>query len=71
MEHWVSEAVDVPTGPAGRRARWHKNLSKFDLKVRYVPGKSQVVADALTRFAYPASKAMQDCRWHESKQDSE
>jgi len=45
-------------------------LSKFDIEVRYVPGKTQVVADAMYRWAYPASKAMQDCSWHGSEHDS-
>ena len=52
--------MDTPSGPAGRGARWHETLSKFDLTVQYFPGKDNVVADALSRFAYPASKAFQD-----------
>jgi hypothetical protein len=23
LEHWVTENVDTPSGPTGRRARWH------------------------------------------------
>ena len=69
LEHWVTEHVDTPSGPAGRRARWHETMSKFDLKVEYVPGKDNVVADALSRWAYPASAALQDCSWHGSAQD--
>ena len=65
----MSEHVDTPSGPAGRRARWHETLSKFDLEVKYVPGKSNVVADAMSRYAYPASKALQDCSWHGSLED--
>ena len=66
MESWVSEFVDTPSGPAGRRARWHETLSKFDIEVQYIPGKSNIVADAMSRYAYPASKALQDCSWHGS-----
>ena len=71
LEDWVTEHVDTPSGPAGRRARWHEVLSKFDLKVEYVKGKDNVVADALSRWAYPASKAMQDCSIHGSVQDAQ
>ena len=69
LESWVTEHVDTPSGPAGRRGRWHETLSKFDLQVQYVPGKDNLVADALSRWAYPASKALQDCSWHGSAQD--
>ena len=64
LENWVTEKMDTPSGPAGRRARWHETLSKFDLTVQYVPGPENVVADALSRFAYPASKAFQDSSFH-------
>ena len=52
LEDWVREKMDTPSGPAGRRARWHETLSKFDLTVQYMPGKDNVVADAMSRFAY-------------------
>ena len=70
LEAWVNEFVDTPSGPAGRRARWHETLSKFDLQVKYVPGKTHIVADAMSRYAYPASKAFQDCSWHGSLDDA-
>ena len=60
LEDWVNERIDTPSGPAARRARWHETLSKFDLAVKYVPGKDNVVADAMSRFAYLACKAFQD-----------
>ena len=44
-------------------------MSKFNLKVEYVPGKDNVVADAMSRWAYPASAALHDCSWHGSAQD--
>ena len=56
--------MDTPSGPGGRRARWHELLSKFDLTVEYIPGPHNVVADALSRFAYPASKTFQDTSFH-------
>ena len=58
--------MDTPSGPAGRRARWDEILSKFDLTVQYVPDKDNVVADAMSRFAYPACKTFQDESRHGS-----
>jgi hypothetical protein len=66
LEEWVTEKMDTPSGPAGRRARWHETLSKFDLVVEYLPGPENVVADALSRFAYPACRAFQDTSFHGS-----
>ena len=68
LEDWVKEKMDTPSGPAGRRARWHETLSKFDLTVQYLPGKDNVVADALSRYAYPACKAFQDASFHGSEE---
>ena len=64
LENWVTEHVDTPSGPAGRRARWHEMLSKFDIKVVYNPGKDNLVADALSRWAYPASQGLADVSKH-------
>ena len=58
LQLWHNEHVDIPSGSASRRARWHETLAKFDLTVAYVPGKDNTVADCLSRWAYPASKGM-------------
>ena len=71
LESWATEYVDTPSGPAGRRGRWHETLSKFKVEVTYIPGKENVAADAMSRYAYPAGSALQDCSWHGSAQDSE
>ena len=71
LEDWVTEKMDTPSGPAGRRARWHETLSKFDLEIKYIPGPENLVADALSRFAYPASKAFQDSSFHGSAEAQE
>ena len=39
-------------------------LSKFDIKVVSNPGKNNLVADALSRWAYPASKGLADVSKH-------
>jgi hypothetical protein len=71
LEAWARETLDTPSGPIGRRARWHQILSKFDLTVGYVPGKDNSIADILSRWAYPASQAFRDISKHGSKADDE
>jgi hypothetical protein len=66
LENWVSENIDTPSGPRGRRARWHETLSQFNLEVQYIPGKDNTVADAMSRFAYPASSSREDVSFHGS-----
>ena len=46
-------------------------MSKFDVQVAYVPGKDNVVPDALSRWAYPASRAFADSSIHGSDKDDE
>ena len=71
LEDWVTEHVDTPSGPRGRRARWHETLSQFDLQVVYVPGPTNVVADAMSRYAYPATSAREDVSFHGSAEARE
>ena len=66
LEHWVTENVDTPSGPTGPRARWHETLSQFNLTVEYYPGKENLIADAMSRFAYPASSSREDVCFHGS-----
>jgi len=66
LEHWTTEHVDTPSGPRGRRARWHEILSKFDLEIKYIPGPENYVADAMSRWAYPASSSREDISIHGS-----
>ena len=66
LEDWVTEHVDTPSGPRGRRARWHETLSQFNLEVQYLPGKDNIIADVMSRFAYPASSAREDVSFHGS-----
>ena len=64
LRNWHTECVDTPSGPAARVARWHETFSKFDLSVVYVPGKDNKIADVLSRWVYPASRALQDVSVH-------
>ena len=66
LEEWVTEHVDTPLGPRGRRARWHETLSQFDLEIKYIPGPENIIPDALSRWAYPASSAREDVSFHGS-----
>jgi hypothetical protein len=63
---WVTEHVDTPSGPRGRRARWHETFSQFDVTINYVPGPENTVADGMSRFAYPANSARDDVSIHGS-----
>ena len=69
LESWRTEHVDTPGGPAGRRGLWHETLSRFDLHVTYIPGRYNTVADALSCWAYPASEADSEVRFHGTSTD--
>ena len=69
LKYWATEHIDTVSGQAGRRARWHVFLSVFDLHVSYLLGKRNTVADALSRWAYPASEGLQSTNIHGTEQD--
>ena len=69
LEKWAQEALDTPSGPLGRRARWHEYFSRFRLLVGYTPGKCNVAADALSRWAYPASQGAREVCKHGARED--
>ena len=71
LKEWHTEEIDTPSGPAGRRLRWHEVLSEFNLALYHVPGKDNTVADALSRWAYPASQGYRDASKHGSLTDKE
>ena len=69
LEYWATEHIDSASGLASRRGRWHEFLSLFDLHVSYLPGKHRTVADALSRWAYPASEGLQSTHIHGTEHD--
>ena len=70
LESWYKEDLSTISGPLGRRGRWHEFLSSFEIEVIYLPGPENVVADALSRWPYPAGLD-QDCTFHGSLKDEE
>ena len=69
LESWHKEYI-AGMGPTGRRARWHSKLNKFRIEVVHIPGSSNIVSDALSRWAYPASTGYEDTSWHGTEQDT-
>ena len=63
--------MDTPSGMTGRRARWHEKLSRFQLTVVYIAGTDNEVADAMSRWAYPASQGYGDISIHGNEEDDE
>jgi transposase InsO family protein len=61
LKYWYGENLATMIAGASRRARWHQFFSLFNLEVVYVPGATQTVADALSRWVYPP--AMEDACW--------
>ena len=70
LENWATEILDAPGGPSGRRARWHLLLSRFKMEIRYIKGASNGVADAMSRWAYPAGCG-DDQFFHGTEKDDE
>ena len=57
-------------GPWGRRGRWHKFLSRYNIVVVYKPGVEKDSADGMSRWAWPAGLAY-DTNFHGSDADLE
>ena len=72
LKYWHSEHVATPSGPSGRRARWHDVLSRFNITIEYVSGKTNSAADALSRrWEYPADNSQNDVTIHGTAEDAE
>ena len=65
MESWYKEDLCTLSGPLGLRGRWHEFLSLYHIEVVYEPRKDNIVADGLSRWAYPAD----DTNFHGSDAD--
>lgn len=70
LENWTTEVLEGLGGPTGRRARWHLLLSHFKLEIRYVKGENNPLADAMSRWAYPAGDGEDNC-FHGTPQEEE
>ena len=70
LESWYKEDLCTMAGPLGRWGRWHEFLSRYNIVVVYKPGEDNVVADGLSRWAYPAGEA-DDTNFHGSDADFE
>jgi hypothetical protein len=66
LESWVKKYIETLSGPTGRRARWHEVFSQFNLSITYQPVSTNIPADAMNRYAYPASLERQDVCIHGS-----
>jgi len=66
LQHWYTEDVNKASSSVGRRFRWHKFLSQFNLVVIHVPGHTQKVADPLSRatWYYPGNPDEGDATFH-------
>ena len=53
--------------PSGKLARWGLTLQDVDLIIRYCPGKSNIGADALSRFPVDQDGSDTDFPYHSSK----
>jgi hypothetical protein len=71
IEYWAKELLETPSGPTGRRLRWHQIFSRFDLTIGYIPGKENTIADILSRWAYPASQAFREVSKNGTKEDDD
>ena len=70
LESWYKEDLCTMAGPLGRRGHWHEFLSRYNIVVVYKPGADNVIADGLSRWAYPAGVA-DDTNFHGSDADLE
>ena len=65
---WNRKDLCTISGLLGRRGCCHEVLSRFNLIITYRPGEGNQVADALSRFAFPAGEA-QDTNLHGGDDD--
>ena len=69
LKEWDIEVVDTTSGPTCRRLRWQEFLESFNEQVLRIEGNKKTVADALSRWAYPASTGYRNMSKHGFQQD--
>ena len=57
LESWYKEELCTMAGQLGRRGRWHKVLSRYNIVVVYKQGVEKDAADGTSRWAYRAGLA--------------
>ena len=65
LESWYKEELCTMAGPFGRRGRWQKFVSRYNIVVVYKPGVENDAADGMSRWAYRAVSA-DDTNFHGS-----
>ena len=66
---WFGEDLNTISGPVGRRGRWHKFISQFDIEVVYTQGKHHILLDVMSRWPYPACGYAPEACMHGSESD--
>ena len=70
-KNWHTECVGTPSGPDACVDGWHVTFSKFNLRVVYVPGKDNTIADVLSPWVDPSGRALQDVSIHRDAKEME
>ncbi len=51
IDSWTTEVLNTPSGPLGRRSRWHEFFPRFNLEVGYIREEDNKIADIPSKWA--------------------